>query len=295
MKRYTPKVIINEHYKLAESPFWDERTGLLSFVDIIAGKLFTVAPDSFEIKTVIECGQQIGAAVPMEEKGKYLIAGTDGLYVTDTLNSGKIELKKVIDTTTIYETFQRSNDAKCDPCGRLFFGSSVLDDHEASGNLFRYDGNEVAVMQKNTKISNGMAWSKDCTKFFFSDSPYQSVFVYDYDKTTGDISNRRVLFEISEGVPDGLCIDSEDNIWLAVWGGRRIEKRDGRSGELLEVIDVPAENVTSCCFFGPDNDTLLITTSGDGQNGEFDGSIFICKVDAKGTKTDYYIDHTSKN
>lgn len=282
MKTYNAQILIDNKYSLAESPFFHEETGLISFVDIPKGEFFLFNKETKEI-SMFSLGQQMGSAVPMKEPGSYLLAGTDGLYV---LKDDSVS--KVLDTSDYYKENQRSNDAKCDFSGRLFFGSSLLSDGEPSGNLFCYDHGNVSVLQPDTKISNGMAWSKDRTKFYFSDSPYQCVFQYDYDETTGKITNRRELCKIKNGVTDGMCIDSDDNLWVAIWGGRRIEQRDGKTGELLSVINVAAENVTSCCFYGDNMDELFITTSGDGQSGPSDGYIFTCKVDATGTKTNYF-------
>ncbi len=292
MKNFTAKPLIKTGYRLGESPFYDPRTEKCSFVDIIAGKLYVFSPEeqteddiSDQNLECIDFGQQIGAAVPMKTPGDYLVCGTDGLYTC----KGK-EISKVRDMTGYFETFQRSNDAKADPKGRLFLGSSVWEDgHEASGNLYRLDGNNIKIMQPNTRISNGMAWNAKRNRFFFSDSPYSAIFVYDYDESTGDITNRRVLFEIEGGTPDGMCIDSEDNLWVAIWGGSRIEKRSSVTGELLGRIDVPAQNTTSCCFYGKDMDTLLITSSGEGLLGEYDGCVFSCKVDTKGCPPDYVV------
>ena len=281
MKTYNAEPLIKNKYLLGESPFYDPRTGKCSFVDIIAGKLYV-----FSKADQLECadfGQQIGAAVPAKAPGEYVVCGTDGLF----LYKGK-EISKICDMTGCYENYQRSNDAKADPKGRLFIGSSVWQDgHEPSGNLYRIDNNGIKVIQENTRISNGLAWSSDRKRFFFSDSPYHAIFAYDYDETTGDITNRKELFKIEDGAPDGMCIDSEDNLWVAVWGGSRIEKRSSITGELLGVVNVPAENTTSCCFYGDDLDTLFITSSGDGLSGECDGYVFTCKVDAKGCSPDY--------
>ena len=113
------------------------------------------------------------------------------------------------------------------------------------------------------------------------------MFVYDYDVETGNIGGRQVLFTVEDGVPDGMTIDSEDNLWLAVWGGSRIEKRSTRDGKLLARIDVDAEHTSSCCFGGDDMSTLYITSSGDGLEGEHDGCIFTCELDVKGVAPDY--------
>ncbi len=281
MKTFIAEPLIRTKYLLGESPFYDPRTGKSSFVDIIAGKLYIFS--DLEKITCTDFGQQIGAAVLSGNPGEYVVCGTDGLFLFD----GK-EISKVRDMTDCYEDYQRSNDAKADPCGRLFLGSSVWKDgQEPLGNLYRVDKNGIKVIQENTRISNGMAWSGDRSRFFFSDSPYHAIFAYDYDETTGDITNRRELFKIEDGVPDGMCIDTEDNLWVAVWGGSRIEKRSSVTGELLGIVKVPALNTTSCCFCGDDLDTLLITSSGDGLDGECDGYVFTCKVDAKGCPPDY--------
>ena len=286
MKTYNAAPISTTKYLLGESPFYDERNGLCSFVDIKAGKFYTFPgkdkPDTDNIRC-IDFGEQIGAAVPTLDGKGYAVAGTKSLFLYK-----EKEIVAARDLTGIYEPFQRSNDAKADPKGCLWFGSSCLEDeHEPSGNLYRLDKTGIKVMQENTKISNGMAWSADRKHFFFSDSPYKQIFVYDYDEQTGDISGRRVLFEIEDGVPDGMCIDRNDNLWVAVWGGSRIEKRSTKTGELLGVVKVAAEHTTSCCFYGKDMDKLFITSSGDGLTGEFDGCIFTCDVDEKGCETDF--------
>lgn len=314
MDKFVAEPIIDEHFYLAEAPFYDKRNGMISFVDIVGGRLYVLdakqLPD-ITLKQDTATGvcrleniayrcadlkQMIGAAVTTQSAGVYLAAGTDGLYLVNMSRLGEagtapndFSLEKILDTGEIFKDYQRSNDAKCDPVGRLFFGSSVYkDDYEPEGKLYCYDGSSVRVMQDNTRISNGMAWSAACDRFFFSDSLYHGVFSYDYDKATGAITNRKLLFAVEDGVPDGMCIDSEDNLYLAVWGGRRVEKRSSKTGELLAVIDVPAEHVTSCCFYGENEDELMITSAGEGLDGRYDGAIFACDVRAKGAETYHF-------
>ncbi|MBP5359624.1 MAG: SMP-30/gluconolactonase/LRE family protein [Treponema sp.] len=286
MKTYSASVFSTEKYDLGESPFYDVRTKTLSWVDIPKGKLFTQKVDDVNPvgeKNSFTFEKPIGAAVPAKKTGSYVVAGTDGIYL---LENGEASLLKNL--SEYFESYQRSNDAKADPAGRLWFGSSVDDDvHEASGNLFCLDGVNVTCMQPSTKISNGMAWSRDRKKFYFSDSLQYAVFAYDYDLTTGNISNRQILFKVEDGISDGMCIDSEDNLWGAFWGGHRIEQRSTKNGTLLATVNVDAKNVTSCCFMGDNLDTLFITSSGRNQTGEYDGCLFTCKVDAKGLPCDY--------
>ena len=287
MKNYTAELFSNEKYQLGESPFYDSRTKTISWVDITEGKLFTLGADGS--RRVYSYGQAVGSAVPADKPDTYIIAGTDGLYLEKADGSSPVLIQKLSD---YFESYQRSNDAKADPAGRLFFGSSVDDGiHEASGNLFCLDpvnGGKIEVLQPDTKISNGMAWSRDHKKFYFSDTLQYAVFEYDYDISTGKISNRKVLFKTEEGkgFTDGMCIDADDNLWVAFWEGSRIEQRSTKDGSLLATVKVDAKNVTSCCFIGDALDTLFITTSGRGQNGEHDGCLFTCKVDATGVQCD---------
>ncbi|MGN1180377.1 MAG: SMP-30/gluconolactonase/LRE family protein, partial [Suilimivivens sp.] len=236
-------------------------------------------------RNCISFDQEIGAAVPLERSDGFLVAGRHGLYVAE---NGKQEL--LYDLTQEYTAFQRSNDAKADPFGRLWFGSSVADEeHAPDGNLYCFHRNILHCMQSRTKISNGMAWSRDGKKFYFADSLCHAVFVYDNDLSNGCISNRKVLFEVEDGVPDGMCIDENDNLWVAIWGGSHVEQRCTLNGEKLAEIHVSAEHVSSCCFSGDQLDTLSITTAGEGLYGKYDGCLFTCKVDSKGRKPDLAI------
>ena len=278
MKEYTADIYIKEKFELAESPFYLPKTGILSWVDITRGKAFFLSSSNRREEVAFE--EEIGAMVPASDGG-YVVAGTKGLYRCTVDKRERLR-----DLSSLFPSCQRCNDAKSDPAGRLFFGSSVRNDHEPSGNLYCYDGSMIRILQRNTRIANGLAWSSDHRKFYFSDSLYHGIFSYDYDRNTGDILNRRLLFSIENGVPDGMCIDSKDHLWVAVWGGKRIEERDAETGDLISVVHVDAANVTSCCFMGSNLDTLFITTSGKDLSGEKEGCLYSCKVETVGLEPD---------
>ena len=281
MKTYKAEPYGLGKYLLGESPFYDYSDNTCSFVDIIAGALYIVQKGGLMKR--VDFGQKIGAAVPTVRQGQYLVAAKDGLYTYD----GK-DISLMRSLKDVYETDQRSNDAKADPDGRLWFGSlSEGEGIDPAGSLYRCEHGRVKLMQPDTIISNGMAWNADRTKFFFSDSGFHAVFSYDYDHETGDITNRKELFHIEDGVPDGMTIDSEDNLWVAIWGGRRIEKRSSENGELLAIVEVPADHVTSCCFCGNDLNRLFITSSGNELTGDYDGCLFTCDVEETGVRTDF--------
>ncbi len=289
IKTYYSEVLDTTKYSLGEGPYYDPRFDRLSWVDITGNRLWTMTSDGE--KRDFDLGQPIGAAIPLKHSEGFLLAAGDGLYIYE---NGKARLAK--DLKKVYKPYWRSNDAKADPMGRIFFGASVRDDdHEAEGALFAYDAagkagdadSYVTCVQPDTRIANGMAWSADKKHFFFSDSLEYAVFKYDYDVKTGAISGREPLFDIEGGVPDGMCIDSEDNLWVAVWGGSRIEKRSSKNGKKLAEVLVPAQHTSSCCFGGKDLTTLYITSSGDGLTGDFDGCLFKCELDVTGVAPDY--------
>lgn len=280
MKEYQAEVLVNVRHELGEGPYYDARFDRLSWVDIIGHKLHTMKDG---VISTFDAGEPIGAAIPLARSDGFLLAAKKGLYV---LENGVTTM--VQDMRDAYAPFMRFNDAKADPAGRLFAGTSVDNDSDepAQGNLFLWQNGCMTVLQPDTKISNGMAWSKDRQTFWFSDSVEHTIFTYRYDLQTGLISNRKPLFRIDDASPDGLCVDADDNLWVAVWGGSRIEKRHGYTGELLEIVRVPALQTSSCCFCGKDLDTLLITSAATGLGGDTEGCIFTCKVDAHGLLPD---------
>ena len=166
MVKYEAELFDNNRYSLGESPYYDPRFERFSWVDIINGRLWM--RDKEGNKRSFDLGQPIGAAVPLKRSDGFLLAAMDGLYIYE---DGKAE--KYLDLNGTYKPYWRSNDAKADPSGRLWFGASVADDdHAPEGNLYCYSDGAVKIMQANTRISNGMAWSRDGKKIYF-DSVYE--------------------------------------------------------------------------------------------------------------------------
>ena len=138
---------------------------------------------------------------------------------------------------------ERFNDAKCDCQGRLFVGTMVQDDKgqitPMAGDLYRLDGEQLVHVAGKFTVSNGMSWTKDT--FFFNDSDDQKIWRFDFSQHSGELSNPRVLLDIrktNSGIgdseyPDGMCIDAEDNLWIALWGGSRVVKLNTNTGKPL--------------------------------------------------------------
>lgn len=275
---YNVETVGKEKYILGEGPYYDMRYHRLSWVDIEGKKVWYIKDGS---KIAIELPQLVGAAIPMADSDGFALAMEDGLF---TYQNGKIS--RIFDLEKLYKDYWRSNDAKADAKGRIWFGAMVKNDHDPEGNLYLYQGGKVDCKIAGTKISNGLAWSSDKRRFFFSDSAEHAVYAYDYDEESASISDRKVLFTITDGVPDGMTIDAGDNLWVAIWGGSRVEKRSSITGELLDVIHLPARQVSSCCFGDDDLKTLYITSAQVGLDGDFDGCLFRCRVGVCGVEPD---------
>lgn len=269
-----------------EAPAWDDKNKLLSWVDLSAGLLYLQSLKEGTRKTV-SAGQYIGAAIP-DGSGRYIAALTTGFYILD--ETGLLEKVGAPEGLSVR---QRFNDAKCDPRGRLWAGTMSLydDDPPGESEVYRLGfDNSITTVIKGTTISNGMAWSTDRSTFYFNDSPTMAVAAYDFDAETGGICNRRIAVNIAEsGAPDGMTIDSEGMLWVAMFRGGCVCRYNPQNGRLLQKIELPTPHVTSCCFAGDDLETLYITTASLGFTGDsYAGNVFYYHTGIRGTKTDMY-------
>jgi sugar lactone lactonase YvrE len=162
----------------------------------------------------------------------------------------------------------RANDGACDPAGRLWVGTMALDERPGAAALYRLDGNALTTVRDGVTISNGIGWSADGTRCFYIDTLTRRIDAYAYD---GELGARETLAEI-DGSPDGLCLDDEGCVWVAIWGGSRVERWTS-DGRLDRVLPVPAEHPTACCF---DGTTLFITTAAP------DGRVYVVDAGVSG-------------
>jgi sugar lactone lactonase YvrE len=157
----------------------------------------------------------------------------------------------------------RMNEGGCDPQGRFYCGSMAYSEKPGAGTVYRLDTDgSVHTVLSEVTISNGIVWSLDGSQVYYIDTPTHRVDVFDFDAAAGTFHNRRPVVHIdpSLGSPDGMTIDAEGGLWVALWGGRAVH-RYTPDGVLDAVIEVPASQVTACAFGGPDLDRLYITTS----------------------------------
>jgi sugar lactone lactonase YvrE len=275
---YQAKPLLDRRFILGEWPAYDARTGTVLWVDIKTGSLFLFDRKTAELRE-LQTGQYLGAAVPTAS-GKYLAAMTAGVYYLDETGLTFIcrppELKDNL----------RINDAKCDPAGRFWFGTAGLFRNAPEGSLFRLDPDGTCRrMLAGVNVSNGLAWSADGKIMYFIDTPEQRVDAFDFNMDTGDISNRRPVIRFPDNFPDGMTIDAEDKLWVALWGGSRVVRCDPLSGAVIGEVPLPAVNTTSCCFAGENLDTLIITSSGETFEDPRAGCVFYTNPGIRGTPT----------
>jgi sugar lactone lactonase YvrE len=191
----------------------------------------------------------------------------------------------------------RFNDGKCDPAGRYWAGTMSLTDQPSKGALYQLEADHtVKRLIPDVSISNGLAWTSDGGTMYFADTPTRQIAAFDYDLVTGDVNNRRTVVHIPEdqGFPDGMTIDSEGMIWVAHWDGWQVSRWNPNTGEQLCAIPVPASQVTSCTFGGPDLDQLFITTARVGLDEEelskqpLAGGVFRAMPGVKGVPANRY-------
>ena len=255
------ELVLDAHAELAEGPLWDVMRQVLWWVDITAGSVHCFEPATGS-DSVIEIGRPVGC-VALRDDGALIVAAPEGLLALNP-QTGALEPIARFEPGPVP---LRCNDGKCDPQGRFWVDRLALDRAPGASSLVRHEGPGFETVLRGLTIPNGLGWSADGKRMYFVDSPTLVVSVFDFDKTTGAIANGRTFARIdtslglpASAVPDGLTVDEEDCVWVAVWGGGCV-LRFAPDGSLLGRIDVPVARVSSCAFGGADLTDLFITTA----------------------------------
>ena len=261
----------------AEGPVWSERWGGLRWVDMLAGDVLSLVSDGTIKRRHIG---NVAAALRPRRQGGAVIAVERGFALEEADGT----LTHLDELWT--DTRMRMNEGGCDPDGRFYCGSMAYDQRPGAGALYRFDPDDsVHVVLENVTISNGLEWSPDGSRAYYNDTLTQRIDVFDYDVETG-LTGRRPFAEIpaEAGGPDGLTVDEEGGVWVALYGGGAVRCYTPE-GVLDHVIEVPAKQVTACTFGGRDRNQLFITTSQEGLGGSEDplaGSLFRSAVGVAG-------------
>ena len=289
MEEFTAHSAIPCKCFLGEGPVWHE--GAFWWVNI-EGKTFHRREEGASDFETWAFAERIGFAVPASD-GRWAIGLQSGIH----LWSPDRDDPEMLFAPEENLPNNRFNDGKADPHGRLWAGTMSTKGEGPTGSLYRCDGSAHCrrILEKVT-VSNGLAWNVAAGKMYYIDTPTREVAEFNYDNETGGITNRRVAVRIAEetGSPDGMTIDENGHLWIALWGGCAVIAVDPSSGETVARVNVPAPKVTSCTFGGANLDTLYITTARAGAEGEAlerfpeAGNVFTVKPGTRGRAVDVF-------
>ncbi|UYZ64072.1 SMP-30/gluconolactonase/LRE family protein [Hymenobacter weizhouensis] len=252
------RVALPAQAQLGEGALWNPLDQRLYWVDIEGQLLHIFDPATGQGRS-LPTGARIGTVVPTGQAEEVLVALQTGLHRLNT-TTGQLTLL----VNPLPDSSLRFNDGKCDPAGRLWVGTLDMQGHPRRAALYRYspDGH-LQTMLTQVSISNGLAWALDQRTMYYVDTPTRTVQAFDYDPATGAITGGRVVIRIPEGhgYPDGITLDAEGQLWIALWGGGRVVRYNPTTGQLLATIAVPAPHTSSCAFGGPGLQTLFITSA----------------------------------
>ncbi|MEV4616757.1 SMP-30/gluconolactonase/LRE family protein [Kitasatospora sp. NPDC049258] len=252
-----PEPVDDRISDLGEGPVWDERTGALRWVDIPAGLVhrtdgasLRLPPPACAILPTVT-----GWAAVLGDR----VAELDGTAGTAEAAGIPVPLGEA----------SRCNDAKTDPAGRIWLGTMAPEGLPGRGSLFRLDGRSATAVIPGASISNGLGWSPDGSRMYWIDTPTRRIDVFDFDLADGSLRARRPLAAVEGGFPDGLAVDAEGALWVALWGGAALH-RYLPDGTLDTVLPTGVPHPTSCAFGGEGLRTLYITTARrPGPDGDF--------------------------
>ena len=242
---------------LAEGPMWSAREARLYWVDILAPAVYRFDPAT-GVREACPLPRLV-SAIAERRAGGLAALTQQGLETLDFATGRLTPLVR----PDVHPPENRFNDGKCDQAGRLWGGTMRLDASAPAGALYRIDAALRATrVESGFTVSNGLDWSPDGRRFYFADSAAGHVYVYDFEPRSGTLSNRRILIGMpaEDGRPDGLAVDAQGAIWIAIWDGWSV-RRYAPDGTPMETIRLPVPRPTSVCFGGPDLKTLFVTTA----------------------------------
>ena len=253
------EVIVDRRCLVGEGAIWDSRRQHLLWVDILGHLLFIHDPATGENRE-INLLQAVGTVVP-RTAGGVVVALHNGFAVLDL----ETERMTPIADPEADIPGNRFNDGKCDPAGRLWAGTMAFDGmrEPEQGALYCLETDGTVTWKLGRiSISNGIVWSDDARTMYYIDTVKNDVRAFDYNLDSGAIANERVTVRHDgEGHFDGMTLDAEGMVWIAIFGGGAVKRYNPETGEHLATIELPVKCVTSCAFGGPELDQLYITSA----------------------------------
>ena len=287
-----PCCVLDAQAGLAEGPHWWAEKGVFLWVDIEASRVGLFDPVA-RSNRFLDLPSHVGAVVPTTAGD--LVAATAQGFVRLDPDSGVV--------TALHDpepgrSEHRFNDGKCDPWGRFWAGTMAYDFSPGAGSLWRLNNDFSCSLQwQELTISNGLAWSLDRRFLYLIDSPTLTVMAFPLTSTGSLAGHPTACITIPaewDALPDGMCIDAEGKLWIALFGGGAVTRWDPLDGRLMQTVELPCRQVTSCCFGGPDLDQLLITTARRGLDAQalgeqpLAGGLFQLSLGMKGCRSEMF-------
>jgi len=286
------RLLIDAKSQLGEGAIWNNIEKKLYWIDI-EGKLFNVFDPLTNINKSYDTLKRIGTVVPVDAS-QVLVALEDGLAAINLANGS---ITYLLDTDIHLTHNKRFNDGKCDHEGRLWVGTYSMSGIKGVSALYCItDSFDMEEKISDVSISNGIAWNEDGSLMYYIDTPTGQVVQYDFDRKSGNIANKKTIITIpkEQGEPDGMTIDSDGMLWVALWDGFGVGRFNPLTGEMIQKIDVPVPKVTSCAFGGDNLDILYITsarvemTEDELEKYPLSGGLFMAKTSAKGVVAHHF-------
>ena len=272
-------------FTLGEGPVWDPASGRLLWVDIEDGRAYAGTlgdGDAVVVDEQLQLPETVAVVVPGAD-GRRLLAGAQRLYRVDADGSPRAGPRIVP-----AGAHRRLNDGAVDPAGRFLVGTLALGEPTGAEVLVRLeDDGTLTTLDDDLALSNGLAWSADGTRMYSADTLRHAVYVRPYDPASGAVGVRDVHLRLAPDLPDGIAIDADDHLWVALWGAGEV-RRYAPDATLAATLTLPAPHVSSVAFAGADMRTLVITTARDGlsdaqlQAHPDSGAIFTARVAVPG-------------
>ena len=279
-----PELLLQFDAEVGEGPIFLGDS--LLWVDIPFGKIHKTNLGTLKTETTT-LDTRVGAVAPFQAGENLAIACKEGFGI---FADGKLDIRDPF----LGDSNYRMNDAKCDALGRFWGGSCQMDFETGKGKLHRWEGGkDDKVMVDKMSLPNGIGWNSENTLMYLADSMAKKVYVSDFDLADDFVPTFRELISIDSGVPDGLAVDVDGCIWLAVWGGSRVSKISPQ-GKILEEHHFPVAQPSSCAF-GSDG-TLYVTSARAGiseaelLNQPLAGSLFTLSTSTTGVPVAGFIE-----